>query len=79
MVKHTLKTIRRQKPTNCLSVFDRFVGLALKGLNKYWWLVNFDNSYSNIFFLQDQHVNQEHNSINLVSMSSTMTNENPLP
>ena len=31
MVKHT-QTIRRQKPTNCLSVFDHFVGLALKVL-----------------------------------------------
>ena len=31
MVKHT-ETIRPQKPTNCLSVFDHFVGLALKGL-----------------------------------------------
>ena len=31
MVKHT-QTIRRQQPTNCLSVFDHFVGLALKGL-----------------------------------------------
>ena len=25
-------TIRRQMPTNCLSVFDHFVRLALKGL-----------------------------------------------
>ena len=33
MVKHT-ETIRRQKPTNCLSVFEHFVGLALKGLTK---------------------------------------------
>ena len=33
MVKHA-QTIRRQKPTNCLSVFDHFVGLALKGLRK---------------------------------------------
>ena len=32
MVKHT-QTIRRQKPTNCLSVFDHFVGLVRKGLN----------------------------------------------
>ena len=32
MVKHA-QTIRWQKPTNCLSVFDHFVGLALKGLN----------------------------------------------
>ena len=31
MVKHT-STIRRQKPANCLSVSDHFVGLALKEL-----------------------------------------------
>ena len=30
MVKHT-QIIRRQQPTNCLSVFDHFVGLGLKG------------------------------------------------
>ena len=30
-VKHTY-TIRQQKPTNCLSVFDHIVGSALKGL-----------------------------------------------
>ena len=29
MVKHT-QTIRRQQPTNGLSVFDHFVGLAVK-------------------------------------------------
>ena len=33
MVKHTQK-IRRQKPTNCLSVFDHFVKLALKDLKQ---------------------------------------------
>ena len=32
MVKHT-QTIRRLLPTNCLSVFDHFVGLVLKGLS----------------------------------------------
>ena len=32
MVKHT-QTICRLLPMNCLSVFDHFVGLALKGLN----------------------------------------------
>ena len=32
MVKHTQK-IRQQQPTNFLSMFDHFVGLALKGLN----------------------------------------------
>ena len=29
----THQTIRRKLPTNCLSVFDHFVGLALEGLN----------------------------------------------
>ena len=33
MVKH-IQTIRWQVATNCLSVFDHFVGLALKCLNK---------------------------------------------
>ena len=33
MVKHT-QTIRRQQSTDCLSVLDHFVGLALKGLFK---------------------------------------------
>ena len=32
MVKLT-ETIRQLLPTNCLAVFDHFVGLALKGLN----------------------------------------------
>ena len=31
MVKDT-QTVRRLLPTNCLSVFDYFVGLAFKGL-----------------------------------------------
>ena len=40
MVKHT-QTIRRKISTNCLSVFDHFVGLVLKGLrcsDKAWWV-----------------------------------------
>ena len=32
MVKHT-QTIRRLFQTNCLTVFDHFVRLSLKGLN----------------------------------------------
>ena len=32
MVKHT-QTIHRHQPTNCLSVFDHFVNLALKGVS----------------------------------------------
>ena len=31
MVKH-IQTIHWRKPTNCLSVFDHFVGLTFKGL-----------------------------------------------
>ena len=27
------QTVRRQQPTNCLNVFNHFVGLALKGLS----------------------------------------------
>ena len=34
MVKHT-QTIRRLLPTNCLSVFDHFVKLALKVTSSY--------------------------------------------
>ena len=30
---NTLKQFVGKLPTNCLSVFDHFVGLALKGLN----------------------------------------------
>ena len=32
MIQHT-PSIRLQQPTNCLSVFEHFMGLALKGLN----------------------------------------------
>ena len=34
MVKH-IQTICQQQPTICLSVFDYFAGLALKGLNSW--------------------------------------------
>ena len=40
MVKHT-QTIRPLLPTNCLSVFDHFVGLTLKELT--WGYINFSN------------------------------------
>ena len=45
MVKHTQKS-HRQQPTNCLSVFDHFVGMELKGLTsiKDIWLLYFQNS-----------------------------------
>ena len=33
MVNHTQK-IRRQQPTNCLSVFDHFAGVELKGVTR---------------------------------------------
>ena len=46
MVKHS-QTIRSQKPTYYLSVFDNFVGLALKGLSIYIRdiRINFANFY----------------------------------
>ena len=40
MVKQT-HTTRRQQPTNCLRVFDHFVGLALKGLKVPWHIGSF--------------------------------------
>ena len=36
MVKHN-QAILRQQRTNCLSVFDHLVGLALKGLITFFW------------------------------------------
>ena len=37
MAKHT-QAIRRLLATNCMNVFDHFVGLGQKGLSKYEWL-----------------------------------------
>ena len=48
MVKHT-QAIRRQQPTNCLSVFDHFLGLALKGLTVL--LNSQENTYAKVSFL----------------------------
>ena len=50
MVRHT-QIIRWQKPTNCMSVFDHFVGLTLKKL------IFFDPFHVNvlIFFNASQH------------------------
>ena len=39
MVKHA-QAICREQPTNCLSVFDHFMGLALKGLRQTLKLCN---------------------------------------
>ena len=43
MVKHT-QTTRRLFPTNCLSVFEHFVEVALEGL-----ILEFNGRISNIF------------------------------
>ena len=43
-VKHS-QAIHRLLPTDCLSVFDHFMGLAIKGLNA---LISFDVSIANI-------------------------------
>ena len=60
MVKHT-QIIRRQKPTNCLSVFDHFLWLAIEELKlflvtqynvllKAWDFTNFIQFYAKMFF-----------------------------
>ena len=49
MVKHT-QTIRRLLLTNCLSVFDQFVGLPLEGLTSSFF-ISFLN-FNEIFFSQ---------------------------
>ena len=65
MVKHT-QTIRQQNPVNCVSVFDHFVWLALKGLNspasiklsnldKSWfadWVVSSKNNCTLILYFE---------------------------
>ena len=60
MVKHT-QTIRRQKPTNCLSGFDHFLWLAIEELKlflvtqynvllKAWDFNNFIQFYAKMLF-----------------------------
>ena len=48
MVKNT-QTIRRQQPTNCVSAFDHFVGLALK-----WLKYQKTNSFSSDWPFNDE-------------------------
>ena len=43
MIKHA-QTIRRQKPTNCLSVLEHFVECALKELNSKKY-ISYEMSY----------------------------------
>ena len=53
MVKHT-QTIRRQQPqidSNCLSLFDHFVALGLKGLIRYHIAIVLDSIYSNFLHI----------------------------
>ena len=52
MVKYT-QTIRRQRPMNCLSVIDHFVGLVLKGLRgiyPLWTLVTSTDIVEDVTF-----------------------------
>ena len=71
MVKHT-QTIRRLLPTNCLSVFDNFVGLALKGLS-----CNETNLFSR--FITEQHfVNSVINSFHVLPQSMKMKIYKPI-
>ena len=61
MVKHT-QTIRRQQQTNCLSVFDHFVGLALKGLtdDMYFQWIQMKDTISNSW----KEIVKQENSVN---------------
>ena len=45
-VKHT-QEIRRSLPTNCLSVFDHFVGVALQGVRNLYFFNLFPKSEVN--------------------------------
>ena len=55
MVKH-IQTIRQLLPMNCLTVFDHFVQLALKGLNKVIQLLSNLNvcNFSDFFTMELQ-------------------------
>ena len=46
-VNMNTKLVTNHEPTNFLSVFDHFVGLALKGLNS-----NLNNSFFSLFALR---------------------------
>ena len=53
MVKYN-QTIRQQKPTNCLSVFNHFLEFALKGLKSYHFRqILSPPNFVLIFFLQN--------------------------
>ena len=47
---NTLKNFVGKLPTNCLSVFDHFVKLALKGLKAYTELITVLDYLKNVFF-----------------------------
>ena len=49
---NTLKQFVGNLPTNCLSVFDHFVGLALKGLNMCYVFTYFCDGHKNNLWLQ---------------------------
>ena len=65
MVKH-IKTIRRQKLTNCLSVFEHCVGLTLKGLTQLPQKRR--NNFGKKGFLSQSKGNQPRNYFNNVSV-----------
>ena len=47
---NTLKHFVGKLPTNCLSVFEHFVKLALKGLKAYTELITVLDYLKNVFF-----------------------------
>ena len=75
MVKHT-QTIRLQQPTNCLSVFDHFVGLALKELifmkiyQKNWYKVFLKNIYISLWQLLFAPLDKKYNAMKIAKKNT---------
>ena len=59
MFKHT-QTIHWQQPTNCLIMFDHFVGLVLKGLNMHLKpLIAIDQYYNSKKLLKSMRISAQ--------------------
>ena len=71
MIKNT-QTIRQQQPMNCLSVFDHFVGLAVKGLNSIF-LKTGKFRHINLFWITNSRIYRENYLNQFVKYSSKST------
>ena len=71
MIKNT-QTIRQQQPMNCLSVFDNFVGLAVKGLNSIFLKIG-KFRHINFFWITNSRIYRENYLNQFVKYSSKST------